>query len=202
MDNMGTASNSETKRDTVIQTKENCRHALRLPYLVMLAAAIIVVASFFLPLATANEEHAEYLRKYAGKLSILEIEMTNEDMIHMSMYEYSRVYGVIYNTVDKTLGTVLMVIIGAAGILSFVTLLFVLFKKLIAVFIFNALTLGAYYLVTWDFKDRGVILNSNYDWGIAYYLYYIGIAAVFVGAVWLLIAKMQQKRQKKAEEKI
>ena len=201
MDNAGTTSNTETKRDTVIQTKGNHGHALRLPFLVTLAAAFIVVASFFLPLATANEEHAEYLQKYAEKFSVPEIEMTNEDVIHISMYEYFRMYGVIYSTVNQTLGTVLMVIIGAAGILSLVTVLFVLFKKPIVVFIFNALTLGAYYLMVWDFKDRGVMPNNNYDWGIAYYLYYIGIAAVFAGAVWLLIAKVKQKRKTKAEEK-
>ena len=202
MDNMGTAANAEIKLDTVIQNKANSRHTLRLPFLITLAAAIIVVAAFFLPLATANEEHLEYLEKYAEEFSVPEIEMTNGDVIHISMYEYFRMYGVVYSTIDKTLGTVLMVLIGAVGILSLVTLLFALFKRPIAVIICNALTLGAYYLMTWDFKDRGVMPNSNYDWGMAYYLYYIGIAAVFAGAVWLLVARIQQKRQKKSEEKL
>lgn len=41
--------------------------------------------------------------------------------------------------------------------------------------------------------------NNRYDWGIAYYLYFIGIAVVFAGAIWMLVAKIQQKRRKVQE---
>lgn len=179
--------------------KTQTRQALRLPFGVTLIAAIIVVAAFFLPLATANEEYAAHLKKYAQVLSVGEIEMTNEDTIHISMYDLARVYWVTYRTIDKILATVVAAIIGATGILSLVTLLFTLFKKPVAVIIFNAFTLGAYYLMTWDFKDRGVMPNSRYNWGIAYYLYYIGIVVIFAGAIWLLGVKIKLKRQKKMQ---
>ena len=43
----------------------------------------------------------------------------------------------------------------------------------------------------------GVISNSRYDWGIAQYIGYIGIAIVMVGAVALLVVKMKDKKQQK-----
>ena len=184
--------NVPTNTSKVFQKK-----ALQLPFLITLIASLMVVAAFFLPLATANEEHQEYLEKYAQELNVPEIDMTNEDAINISMYEYAKTYWVVYNTIDKTLATIVTAIIGATGVLSLITLFFALIKKPVAVVIFNALTLGAYYLMVWDFKDRGVMPNSNYDWGIAYYLYFIGIAIVFCGAIWLFVKKVQVKRNRK-----
>lgn len=206
MDNTVTTQSADEKQDMEIQgagAKRNMemetgapyRHSLTLPSLVTLAAAILVVVAFFLPLATANAEYTEYLKKYAEELNVPEIKMTNEDAIHISMYEFAKTYWACYDLIDKTLAMVVTAVIGAAGIFSLITLLVALFKKPVAVIIFNVFTLGAYYLTIWDFKDRGVMPNSNYDWGIAYYLYYIGIVVVFAGAVWLLAAKIKQRRR-------
>ena len=53
-------------------------------------------------------------------------------------------------------------------------------------------------LLSWDFKDRGVVPNNTYGWGISYYLYCIGAIIVFAGGVWLLVEKIRAKKQKTA----
>lgn len=188
------------------KTKVMRRHALRLPFWVTLTAAILVVAAFFLPLATAKAEYADALKKLAAMSSkytdpfhVMGIELSAEDAIHISMYELAKISWAAFDTIDKTFAALGIAIISATGILSLVTLLFTLFKKPVAVMIFNALTLGVYYMMVRNLKDLVVTPDSNYDLGIAYYLYYIGIAAVFAGAVWLLTGKIKLKRQKKTE---
>lgn len=188
--------NTETK------TKAIHEQPLRPPFLVTVVASIIVLAAFFLPLATADAEYAEYLKTHAQDYIMPGIEVTNEEVIHISMYEYAMMYMETYNTIDRTLSTVVVAIIGAAGFLSLITLLFAIFKKPIAVIIFNALSLGVYYLMVWDFKERGVVPNNIYNLGFAYYVYYIGFIAVFAGAVWLLGVKIKQKRQRKSETSV
>lgn len=171
----------------------------KLPFYVTLAAAVIVVAAFFLPLATANTEYAEYLKNRMQALNEMDAEITTEDTINVSMFDFAKMYWTVYSAIDKTMATVVAAVIGITGILSLLTLLFAIFRKPIAVMVFNALTFGAYYLMTWDFKDRKVLPNRHYDWGLAYYLYYIGIAAVFAGAIWLLIVKIKNRKQKKVD---
>lgn len=175
------------------------KNALFVPFLVTLIASFIVVATFFLPLASANSEYKEHLEEYAQEVDIEKIGLSNEDIMHLSMYDFGKIYWAIYDTIDKALGVIAVAFIAATGIMSLITLLFTLCKKPIAVIIFNILTFIAYYMITWDFKDRGVMPNNRYDWGIAYYLYFIGIAVVFAGAIWMLVAKIQQKRRKAQE---
>ena len=47
--------------------------------------------------------------------------------------------------------------------------------------------------------DRGIILTSTYVWGTSYYLYHVGAAIAFAGAIALLIIDMNAKRQAKSE---
>ena len=182
-----------------MNNKLESKHVLCIPFLITLSAAILVATAFFLPMATANADYTAYLEKNAEEFNVEEIEMTNKNAVHVSMYEFAKMYWGVYSVVAKTFSTVVTAVIGATGFFSLITLLFAVLKKPIPVIAFNTFTLGAYYLMTWDFKDRGVMPNSHYDWGIAYYLYYIGIAAVFAGAVWLLITKIKQKRLRKGE---
>lgn len=177
----------------------NRKKALKLPCLVTVLASLIVIASFFLPLASANEKYRNYLEGYAQELNVPEVEMTNQDVAHISMYDFARTYWVVFSTVDQTLATVVTSIIGATGILSLITLLFVMCRKPIAVVLFNLLTLASYYILVWDFKVRGVMPNSQYDWGIGYYLYYIGLVLVFAGAIWMWKKKRQLKQQMKVQ---
>ena len=50
------------------------------------------------------------------------------------------------------------------------TLLMTLIKKPIGIIIFDLLTMGAFWIICFDFEDRGVIPSSSFDWGIVYAL--------------------------------
>ena len=87
--------------------------------------------------------------------------------------------------------------IAAFAVFALLTLLFSILRKSIPVIVFNILTFAVLRLIIWDFEDRGVISNSRYDWGIAQYIGYIGIAIVILVAVSLLFVKMKDKKQQK-----
>lgn len=191
-----------------VETKNECnaRTCTQTSFWVTLTAVVLVVTAFFLPLITAKAEYADALKtlaavssKYADPFNVMGIELTAEDAIHISMFELAKISWAAFGSMDQTVAALGTAIISATGILSLITLLFTLFKKPVAVMIFNALTLGVYYMMVRNVKDLVVTPDSSYDLGIAYYLYYIGFAAVFAGAVWLLIAKIKLKRAKKTE---
>ena len=143
---------------------------------------IVNCYNVFFSIKSANDEHEEYLKKYAQEFNVEKIEMTNEDAIHISMYDFAKTYWVVYSSIDKTLAIVVTTVIGAAGVLSLITLLFTLLRKPVAVFIFNLLTFGAYYLMVWDFKDRGVMPNSHYDWEL-HIIFILSVYFCFAGAI-------------------
>lgn len=68
----------------------------------------------------------------------------------------------------------------------------------VATIIFNLLAFAVFSFIRWNFK--GVIPNSNYDWGMAQYVCYIGIIIVAAGAVALLIVKRKNNKKHKTLE--
>ncbi len=75
-----------------------------------------------------------------------------------------------------------------------------LIKKSIGIIIFDLLTMGAFKIICFDFKDRGVIPSSSFDWGIVYYLVYVIGVIIIAGAIWLFIEKRKAKKLAKAEQ--
>lgn len=184
----------------MMEYKTKMKKALRLPFVISLIASLAVIIAFFMPLGSANEEYREYLEEYSQEINVEEIEMTNKEAINVSMYDFVKIYWNVYRPIDKTLATLVTAIIGATGGLSLMALLFVLLKKPIGIFIFNLLTFASYHLMMWDFKDRGVIPSRYYDWGAAYYLYYAGLVLLFAASIYMLVKKIQVKKQIKSEK--
>lgn len=130
-----------------------------------------------------------------------ELDMTNEEAINISLFEFARIYSVAAEMgMSKSVSIACIVIIAAFGVFALLTLLFSALKKPIPAIVFNLLAFVVFRITKWDFEDRGVIPNSNYDWGIAQYICYIGVIVVVVGAVALLVVKIKDKKQRKALE--
>lgn len=177
---------------------DNMKTNKTIPFIVLLIGTLVMVISFFLPYASATREHREYLEAYADGDYFAEIHMSNKEAVGISLAEYFRGYQYAAKTdFMKTVAIICMVMIIVTAVFTLLCLLFTCFKKPIPVLIFDCLNLGAFYLLSWDFKDRGVIGNSDYHWGIAYYLYYIAIAVTAAGAIWLLVVKINEKKEKK-----
>ena len=160
-------------------------------FIAMLIGSAILLLKLFMP-------YKEALEKFSDSMYIEELNMTNEEAINISLFEFIRIYSSeTGKEISNDLSIVYVVVIAAFAVFALLTLLFSILRKSIPVIVFNILTFAVLRLIIWDFEDRGVISNSRYDWGIAQYIGYIGIAIVMVGAVALLVVKMKDKKQQK-----
>lgn len=172
----------------------------KLPYLILWISALCMLICFLLPYASATKDRKEHLKEYSDYYFAEEIGMTNQDAINISLLEYCKMYTYAAKVeMTQTLAIICLVVMGITALFAVLTLLFAFLKKPIATFIFNLINLGAFSLMGWDYKDRGVIGNDNYAFGLGYYLYYVLIVVVFAMAVWLFVAKRQEKKEKSAE---
>ena len=166
-------------------------------FIAMLIGSAILLLTLFMPFASATDEYKEALEKFSDSMYIEELNMTNEEAINISLFEFIRIYSSeTGKEISNDLSIVYVVVIAAFAVFALLTLLFSILRKSIPVIV-NILTFAVLRLIIWDFEDRGVISNSRYDWGIAQYIGYIGIAIVMVGAVALLVVKMKDKKQQK-----
>lgn len=180
------------------QTEKNGKIFLY-PFLAMLIGSIMLVATLFMPFASATEDYKEYLEEYPDSMYAEELDMTNKEAINISLFEFAKVYFVTAEMgMSKSVSIACVVIIAAFGAFALLTLLFSVLKKPIPAIIFNFLTFAVFRITKWDFGDRGVIPSINYDWGMAEYFCYIGVVVLTVGAVALLVVKIKDKKQRKA----
>ncbi len=165
------------------------------PVLITALGALLMLFMVLLPFASAKKEYKEHLREYNEYYYLEEIEMINEDAIHISLVEYLRVY--IYTAgegIQKEVSVLCIVMIGLFLLFEIFTLIATLSRKAIAVIIWDLLTLGAFWLIQFDFRDRGVVPNSRFDIGIVHYLTYVLGVVVIVSAVWMFAEKRKAKK--------
>ena len=175
---------------------------LFIPFFIALTGSLLLIAALFVPFASATEDYKEYLQEHPDGMYAEEIEMTNKEAINLSLFEFGRIYAKTAELgMSKEISITCLVIISVFAVLVILTTAFSVLKKPIAAIIFSLLSLGVFRVIMWDFDDRGVILNSRYDWGMAHYFCYIGAAAVFIGGVYLLITKSKLKKERKLIQK-
>ena len=174
---------------------------MRYPVLITIIGAILLLLMLLLPYASATEDYEERLMKYADEMYVEEIGMTNADAVDISLLEFGRMYAeAVRQGLHKEMSIACIAIISIFTGCAVLTLLMTLIKKPIGIIIFDLLTMGAFWIICFDFEDRGVIPSSSFDWGIVYYLVYgIGVI-IFAGAVWLFIEKRKAKKLAKAEQ--
>ena len=174
---------------------------MRYPVLITIIGAILLLLMLLLPYASATEDYEERLMKCADEMYVEEIGMTNADAVDISLLEFGRMYAeAVRQGLHKEMSIACIVIISIFTKCAILTLLMTLIKKPIGIIIFDLLTMGAFWIICFDFEDRGVITSSSFDWGIVYYLVYgIGVI-IFAGAVWLFIEKRKAKKLAKAEQ--
>ena len=169
-------------------------------FVIALAGALVLILSFFLPYSSATTEYRMLLEAYPDTMLYDEINLPAKDAINISMLEYAKIY---MFTMDipfyKLISVSCLVLISLILLFSLLTLLFAVLRKPIPLLIFDILTFATFRLLCWDFMDRGIILTSTYVWGASYYLYHVGAAIAFAGAIALLIIDMNAKRQAKSE---
>ena len=174
------------------------------PLIIALIGTIMMVAAIFLPYATATETHAEALKKYQDEVIYKDFDMSAKDIMNISMVEYAVVYSNLSEQFwgDSAPGMIYVAFVVLIGGGSLFAVLVTVLKKPIAALIFDVLAFGVFALQNWDHAERGVIPSSSYDWGAAYYIFYIAAGMAFAGSVWMLATKIQANRKSKAAERI
>lgn len=173
--------------------KKTAPKGLLIPFLITLLSALLLVSTIFMPYASATDTFAERIDKMPDTIVDTKLNMTAEDMRHISMFEYAQAY-ININDV-YAVGIVYVVFVAMIGAFALLTLLFALLKKPIPVIIFSVLALGTFLIQNWDYSDRGVVPGNNYDWGIAYYLFFAAFVLILGGAVWMLVCKIKAKKE-------
>lgn len=167
---------------------------IKIPFLMTLIGSVLLLVMILLPYASAKDDYKEYLKSNPEDYYVSEIKMTNASAVNISMLEYSRIYAeTARQGVYKEVSIICLVLISLFAIFSLLTLLMSLLKKAIGIIIFDMLALAVFWLIHFDYADRGVLPNNSYGWGIANYLTYIVGIAVAIGAVWLFVEKRRNK---------
>lgn len=55
----------------------------------------MLIITLFVPFASATDDHREYLEKYANTVSIEELDITNEQLLDVSLFKFARIYSAL-----------------------------------------------------------------------------------------------------------
>lgn len=131
----------------------------------MAVAAIVLVAAFFLPWASAGEEYREAAAQLPDIMVYEPLGMTAADAEDLSLLEYAQVYGSMAQT-SPAWGIYAAIVYAGLAAAALALVLGALGKPIGAA-VFAVLTLGISRVLIWDFTDRGVLPNSTHTWGVA-----------------------------------
>lgn len=173
---------------------------VKISFFITLIGSIMLLSMILLPYASAKDDYKEYLKSAPNDYYVNEIKMTNAAAVNISMLEYGRIYAeTARQGVYREVSIICIVLIALFAFFSLLTLLMSLLKKAIGIIIFDFLALGIFWLMHFDYADRGVLPTNSYGWGMVNYLTYIVGIAVAIGTVWLFLEKRKIKRLGKAQ---
>ena len=118
---------------------KNLKNNLFIPFIIALIGTLLMVATVFLPYATAIDDHAENIKDNPDAVVYEELDMTAQDMMHISMVEYANVYSNLADQLfgDSSYGVFFVVLVALIGGFALLAALFAFLKKPIAIIIFN-----------------------------------------------------------------
>lgn len=165
----------------------------RPPYIMVLSTVLIAIIAMFLPYMTATGDLAEYIERHPDRVEIESLELTASDLANVPIISVSSLITGVYSEDDGMIANVIVWILG--GFLALTTL-FAILKKPTAIMIFDLLTLGVFFFLSF-LMTEDFISADRYAWGFGYYILPIASIVTFFGAVWLLATKIVIKRQAK-----
>ncbi len=177
---------------------------LLIPFIIVLVGTILMVSTIFMPYATATVEQAEKINEYPNELVYKELNITAKQMKNISMIEYTNLYSKLSEQIwgNTSYGIFYVTLVALIGGFSLISMLFSFFKKPIAIIVFDILAFCVFYIQNCDYTERGIIPSSSYNWGAAYYIFYVAAIVVLVGAVWMLVNKIRIKKHLKVTKSV
>ena len=162
---------------------------------ITIIGGVLLVLMIFLPYASSNEKHKTYLTKYKDEICIEELNMTNEEVIDLSLIEYVSIYkeaisqGMGVKELIIPLILVLIYIFCALG-----TMLVAFHRQTVNFIIFDMITMFVFMLIGIENKHREAFPSYKYDWGITNILVYIIGVIIHVAAIVVHIMKKNQDK--------
>ena len=156
--------------------------------LVLVAAVICMIASIFLPYATATEENKEYILKHKNEKALDGLDYTYEELINVSMIEFVNINDIVTDD-----GIIYKIILACIGGFAVITGVWAFFGKGIRTIIFAVLSYGMFWFQSGDFESRKVVPSDSYKWGIAYYLFIIVTIVVIATAIAMKVFVVKKK---------
>lgn len=179
----------------------NKSNSVKIPFFITLISAALLLTMILLPYASAKGDYKEYLKSAPDDYYVSEIEMTNAEAVNISMLEYGCIYAeTAKQGIYRGISIICIMLIALFAFFSLLTLLMSLLKKPIGIIIFDFLALGIFWLMHFDYADRGVLPTNSYGWGVVNYLTYIVGIIVAIGAVWLFVEKRKIKKLERVQE--
>ena len=173
--------------------RKSLNKKLAVPFTVTLAGILVIVIAMFLPYLTAVGKTADFIDAFPDMIAVEALDLTFEDIENIPMISVRNLFIGVYSEDDGIITDVL--VLAFCGFLA-LTAIFTLFRKPVAVMIFDLLTFGIFALLNLIMK-QDIIDADAYAWGIGYYIIPAAIIAVFVGAIWMLIKKIAEKKKLK-----
>jgi len=169
---------------------------LTLPRLIAMFAALAAIIAFFLPYISATDDYRSCMADQAEDKPFENVDITVKEVMEMSLFKYARVYFQGGEAIFGSSGTgtfygVLITLIAGFALLALPA---AWRGRPVPTLICGLLMGGAFYLVNWDFVDRGIMPDGNRVWAIACHLCYPLAAIIAICAVWMFVIKRQQKK--------
>ena len=188
---------NEMRTDS-IQIPERKKSKITRPFATTLIGVLIMVVALFLPYMTAVGDMAEYIEEHPDRVEVEALELTASDVANIPIISVGNIITGVYGEGDGQIANIIVTIFGCCLAL---TALFAIFKKSIAVMIFDLLTGGIFFFLNFLMKED-FISADKYAWGVGYYVILIAAVAIFAGAIWLFVTKVSLKREAKRLAKV
>ena len=169
------------------------------PVIAILVGAVLLLVSFFLPFASASAEYRQVLDS-SGQSGYEEFGMTPGDTKDISLFEFARMYLTASSSDQSALQVmraeliICLVIMLLIAVFSLLVLLFAILRHPIPVIVFALLAIAMFMALRWDFKDRGILPDDNYSYGVANYMYFVSVIVLLAGSIWLIVSRRKAKR--------
>lgn len=158
--------------------------------LAMVVGAIGLVAAFFMPWGSADQEFRDAVALAPDVMFYEPVGMTVADAQDISLFSYAQVYGSMGGT-WQVYTYISYALLGASAL----ALLLAALGKPIGSSVVAVLAFAGSRLLVWDFGDRGVLPSGTHDWGIAPTIYIVAFVVLVAASAWMFVLRRRAKTQ-------
>lgn len=183
-------------------TAENIKKdiSVKSPSIVVIAAAVLLCASYFLPFTTAKEDSI-VTSEFAQSYEISEgSDITMGDLANPSIITWARFYKAYCDSLEKPVTSdlndysAIFWLIVVSGALAVLALLFALLRKATPTALLALANLGLMSLIGSYFEGYGPVSSgAASDWAFGHVALIATGAVLAVAGIWLFVAKWKQK---------